>query len=119
MVLDLYRHKSRSDDAWNVLASALIGDEKAEEPPHVRAKRACRNPLVLIIIEGAEEADGRDGHCTLREQLGIYVPQNSHLVLTGDPTQAHPTRTLSLTQKLDGTAAAAVPTHQNLQADNY
>ena len=101
VLLDLYRLKGRADDAWNALANALIGGDHANLPARERAERACRNRRVLVIIEGAEEADGRDQRCRLTELLGVLEPGNRQLVLTRDFRQIIPANAVQLTEALD------------------
>ena len=106
VLLDLYHLKGRSIDAWTVLADALIGDDDSLSPADQRAKRACRNRRVLIIVEGAEEATGRDGRCRLHELLSVCDPVNRRLILTRDLAQTVAGRTVEVKEALSQQAAS-------------
>ena len=105
VLLDLYRLKGRADDAWNALANSLIGGDYAEMPARQRAERACCNRRVLIIIEGAEEADGHDTRCRLTELLSVLDPGNRALILTRNISQVVPAQAVKLFEALDATVA--------------
>jgi tetratricopeptide (TPR) repeat protein len=105
VLLDLYRLKARSIDAWNALADALIGTEYAQAPADQRARLACRNRRMLIIVEGAEEADGREGRCDITELLSVCDPLNRRLILTRDLKQIRPGHVVQVEVALNPRAA--------------
>ena len=105
VLLDIYRAKGRAAEIWNALANALIGRSHAELSARQRAELACRGRRILIIVEGAEAADGRDERCELKELLCVCDAVNRHMILTRDSTQAHPAQTVRMTEELDAAAA--------------
>ncbi len=105
VLLDLYRFKAGDNVVWTALAQTLIGGAYSSQPPRERAVVACRNRRILIIIEGAEEADGRDGRPTLDKLLEIRDPVNRLLILTRDLNQVTPARTVRLEATLSSEAA--------------
>ncbi|HXY37213.1 MAG TPA: TIR domain-containing protein, partial [Planctomycetaceae bacterium] len=60
--LDLYAMHAVADEAWNALANKVAGADFLEDKPaRVRAVEACRGRRLLLIVEGAESADGAEG----------------------------------------------------------
>lgn len=106
VLLDIYRAKGRATDIWNALAEALIGGAHPELPAHQRAECACRGRRILIIVEGAEEANGIDERCRLKELLSVCDAMNRHLILTRDSTQVCPAQAVRITQELDAAASS-------------
>jgi hypothetical protein len=82
-----------------------LGGANTNLPARRRAEDACRNQRALIIIEGAEEADGRESRARLTELLGVLDPVNRYLILTRDSSQVVPAIAVQLKEALDDTAA--------------
>ncbi|MFN0067768.1 MAG: AAA family ATPase [Limisphaerales bacterium] len=108
VLLDLYQLKARSDDVFGALAGAFLGPAGAQENPRKRASEAVAGKQALIIFEGAEEADGRDGRAALADLLAVLAPDNRRLVLTRERTQANPAEMVELTEALAPEDAAAL-----------
>ncbi|MCY2992549.1 MAG: NACHT domain-containing protein, partial [Planctomycetota bacterium] len=107
--LDLYAYHGEAEPVWHSLANTLAGVAfHPTSPARVRASEACRQRRLLVIIEGGEEADGRDGHAQLRNLLGVLSPENRWLLLTRDGTQALPAETVRLRDSLAPDEAAAL-----------
>jgi hypothetical protein len=47
-----------------------------------RAAEACRARRILVVIEGGEELDGRNGRLTFQEFTSVLCPENHWLLLT-------------------------------------
>ena len=89
--LDLYAMHGAAEPAWDTLANKLAGPGFMERSPaRERASVACIARRILIVIEGGEEADGRDGRADVGEILGALSPppQNRWLLLTRLDTQS-------------------------------
>jgi len=109
VLLDLYTHRGRAEPAWNNLANALGGPGFLEKSPACdRAAEACRARRALVIIEGGEEADGRDGRSDIRELCSVLSPQNRRLLLTRASDQAIPAETVELKEALHPDDAGAL-----------
>ena len=109
VLLDLYTHHGRAEPAWNNLANALGGPGFMEKSPaRDRAAEACRARRALVIIEGGEEVDGRDGRSDIRELCSVLSPQNRRLLLTRASDQAVPTETVELKEALHPDDAGAL-----------
>ena len=110
--LDLYTHRASLDAALSALADALRGpDFEPQRSPAERARRACHARGFLLILEGAELFDGREGRPALRELEAVLDrPANRLLVLTRDRTQGTGCAddTLSLEDPLAPPDAAAL-----------
>ncbi|MEP7012421.1 MAG: tetratricopeptide repeat protein [Acidobacteriota bacterium] len=105
--LDLYTFRGQMEPAWNSLANKLGGVELMERAPaEERAIEACQARRVLIVIEGGEEADGKNGRSDLRKLLSVFSPQNRRLLLTRLSTQAIPAESVELKEALQPEAAA-------------
>lgn len=76
--------------------------------PRQRATEACRGRRVLVVIEGAEEADGQTPRADLPTLLSVLSPENRTLVLTRSSAQVLPAQTVSLAQALAPEDAAAL-----------
>ncbi|MDZ7859043.1 hypothetical protein [Sphaerotilus sp.] len=66
--------------------------------PRQRATEACRGRRVLVVIEGAEEADGQASRADLPARLSVLSPEGRTLVLTRSSAQVLPAQTVSLVQ---------------------
>ena len=107
--LDLYRFRAQVDAVWATLANSLAGVRFLDDrPSRERAVEACRGRSVLIVIEGAEEANGQDGRVALTELLGVLAPENRRLVLTRELTQAVPAERILLGDSLRPDEAAGL-----------
>ncbi|MBV9071125.1 MAG: hypothetical protein JO231_20595 [Acidobacteria bacterium] len=101
--LDLYTYRGQSDPAWNALANALAGASFMEKSSaRERATEACRKRRILIIIEGGEEAE------SITDLFAVLSPQNRHLLLTRNSSQALPTESVVLKEALPPDDAAAL-----------
>ncbi|HOG93914.1 MAG TPA: tetratricopeptide repeat protein, partial [Opitutaceae bacterium] len=94
--LDLYRYKGNADAIHHALANAFIGAAEQQHAADLRARIACARRRALIVFEGAEEADGRDGRAFLRDIVAVLDESNHKLVLTRDKTQTLPVETIDL-----------------------
>ncbi|MBI1786998.1 MAG: hypothetical protein HYR60_05515, partial [Acidobacteria bacterium] len=100
--LDLYTFHGEAEAAWNTLANKLAGAGFMERSSaRDRATEACRARRLLVIIEGGEEADGKDGRAGINELLSVLSPQNRWLLLTRLNTQAAPAESVELREALD------------------
>ncbi|MEM7455133.1 MAG: tetratricopeptide repeat protein, partial [Planctomycetota bacterium] len=100
--IDFYKTKADEDAVWGQLADDLAGPHfEARSNAMVRAINACRGRRALIIIEGGEEADGREGRPKLSEILEVLSPENTRLVLTRNIKQATGTSTIEIDEKLN------------------
>ncbi len=105
--LDLYSFHGLAEAAWNRLANTLAGAGLMEHSPaRDRATEACRSRDLLVILEGGEEADGRDGRAAIRDILSVLSPQNRWLLLTRLSTQATPQESVELKHALEPEDAA-------------
>ncbi|MEL6107771.1 MAG: AAA family ATPase, partial [Planctomycetota bacterium] len=104
--LNLYTSQCDFALLYAHLADALGGRESdPNEAPRNRALRACRGQQILVIVEGAELADGEDGRPVLNELLSVLSPENCSLVLTRDKIQTLGTRCVELDETLNDTDA--------------
>lgn len=95
--LDLYTLRGQAEPAWHTLANKLAGAEFRETTSaRERAIEVCRGLNILVIIEGGEEANGREGRARIDELLGVLSPNNRWLLLTRDSTQAAHSETVKL-----------------------
>ena len=107
--LDLYAFHGQADPVWNALADAVAGREfQKSESGEGRARQACQQRQLLVIFEGAEEADGHDGHTTRPELLSVLSAENCWLLLTRDKSQALAKEMLLLDETLSEENAAAL-----------
>jgi len=107
--LDLYTYRGQSDPAWNNLANTLAGAGFMQKSTaRERAIEACRASRILIIIEGAEEADGKDGRASIDHLCEVFSPQNRRLLLTRNSSQAVPAESVALTEALHPSDAATL-----------
>ncbi len=105
--LDLYAVHGQAESVWHTLANTLAGEDfRDTSPAQVRAQGACLDRRVLVIIEGGEEADGRDGHALIGDLLSVLSPENRYLLLTRDITQAHAGAMIRLEEPLAPAEAA-------------
>ena len=105
--LDLYTFQGQAEPAWNSLANRLAGAGFMERSPgRVRAIEACRGRRVLIIVEGGEEANGRDGRANIPELFSVLSPENRRLLLTRDSAQASVAESVELKEALHPDDAA-------------
>jgi len=92
IVLDLYRLKAERDACWHRLADLVAGPTYADrKEAFARAQGALDGKALLIVIEGAELADGKDGRAALDQIAGDAGPLSTTcrvLVLTRLSTQA-------------------------------
>jgi tetratricopeptide (TPR) repeat protein len=99
--LDLYKYRGQAEPAWNNLSNALRGPEfRDSSPARERATEACRSLQVLIILEGGEEADGRENRTTIPELYSVFSPQNRYLLMTRLSTQSVPAEGVELKESL-------------------
>lgn len=107
--LDLYALQAQPEMVWDRLASRLHGEAFMQRAqPRQRATEACRGRRVLVVIEGAEEADGQTPRADLPTLLSVLSPENRTLVLTRSSAQVLPAQTVSLAQALAPEDAAAL-----------
>ena len=104
--LDLYSRRGQSDQIWEDLANSLEGPSEKETPPLQRATQACLNKRCLIIVEGAEEADGSEGRPSLPDLLQVLSPSNRQLILTRDSSQSIASERITLNEALSPENAA-------------
>jgi tetratricopeptide (TPR) repeat protein len=105
VLLDLYRLKAEALPVFDVLAEAFLGAEHIELPADKRARIACGSRRALIIVEGAELADGRDGRLALRQLWDVIGNRCCRLVLTRTLDQVDPNERIELDQPLPREAA--------------
>jgi tetratricopeptide (TPR) repeat protein len=99
--LDLYALKARPDAVWSALATALGEPGDGQTPPEVLARRACAGRRLLLVLEGAEVADGAGDAARLAELLEVLDPtSNRRLVLTRDSAQCLPVQTCRVDEPL-------------------
>lgn len=109
VLLDFYQLKAEADSIYSALAGAFLEQgELQNEKPATRAKQACVNRRALIIFEGAEEADGKEGRAKLSDLLRVLAPENCRVILSRDLTQAVPVETIKLDNELAPEEAAAL-----------
>ena len=107
--LDLYALQAQPDVVWDRLASRLHGEAFLQRAqPRQRATEACRGRRELIVIEGAEVADGQTPQADLPTLLSVLSPENRTLVLTRSSAQVLPAQTVSLAHALAPEDAAAL-----------
>jgi tetratricopeptide (TPR) repeat protein len=105
--LDLYNFHGQAELTWNTLANKLAGAEFMERSPtRERATEVCRARRVLIILEGGEEADGKDGRSHIWELLNVLSPENRWLLLTRLINQAAPAESVEVNEALHPEDAA-------------
>ncbi len=99
--VDLYALRARAEDFWNALANRLMGPEfLPKDTAESRARNACPGRHFLLIIEGAEEANGKDGQASLGTLLGVLCADNRKLILTRDSTQTVAGATVKVEDRL-------------------
>ncbi|MEI6342829.1 MAG: hypothetical protein WCR07_12800, partial [Verrucomicrobiota bacterium] len=87
--LDLYAMQGATDAACHELATKLRGSSFLDRlPGFQRATEACRGRRVLVVVEGAEEADGQAGRATIADLRRVESAETRWLILTRDKTQA-------------------------------
>ena len=107
--LDLYLLKAHAAAVCTALADALLGAGTLPQlAPDQRAREACAGRRLLIVLEGAERANGRDGAMTLAELATVLAPENCRLVLTRESAQTLPAQTIRLDGPLAPDEAAAL-----------
>jgi tetratricopeptide (TPR) repeat protein len=100
--VDFYTFKGQADPAWHMLANKLAGANFQEtRPARDRATEACRGRNMLLIIEGGEEANGKEGRSRIADFLSICSHENRSLLLTRDSSQATPAETVRLDDVLN------------------
>jgi tetratricopeptide (TPR) repeat protein len=105
--LDLYAMHGSAEALWESLANKLAGPDFMERSQaRDRATNACTGKSFLLVIEGAEEATGKDGRLSIGDILSVLPTQNRWLVLTRDKTQATATETVELNETLPPSDAA-------------
>ena len=91
VMLDLYVHRGQAEPAWHALADRVRGaDFERDLPAVARATQALRDQRVLLIVEGAEQADGQEGRAALADLQRPLGSACRWLVLTRLLTQADP-----------------------------
>lgn len=101
VLLDLYVHRGMADPAWHALANRVKGaDWLPDQAGPVRAAQALRDQRLLIVVEGAEQADGQDGRCALPDLQRPLGSTCRWLVLTRLLSQADPAERLWLQERL-------------------
>ncbi|HVX15984.1 MAG TPA: TIR domain-containing protein [Pirellulales bacterium] len=99
--LNLYELLGQAESTWSALANRIRGLEFLERrPARERASEACRARRLLVIIEGGEEADGHAGRTTMRELFKVLSPENRWLLLTRVSSQAAPSETVFVWERL-------------------
>jgi hypothetical protein len=99
--LDLYTFHGEAEPAWGTLANKLAGAGFMERSPaRDRATEACRGKRLLVVIEGGEEADGKDGRADINELFSVLSPQNRRLLLTRPSIQSAPAASIELKDAL-------------------
>lgn len=107
LYLDLYALHGRAEPAWNALANRLQGyDFMNNAPARNRAAEAFRASRVLLVIEGGEEADGKEERTTMPELLGVLSAECRHLLLTRLSTQSAAAESIELREALQPDEAA-------------
>jgi tetratricopeptide (TPR) repeat protein len=107
--LDLYVHQGRAEAAWHALADRVGGaDFLRDRGSSDRAAEALRDRRLLIVVEGAEQADGVAGRISLPELQRPLGATCRWLVLTRLQTQADPTQRVWLQDQLSDAEAAAL-----------
>ncbi|WP_167599098.1 tetratricopeptide repeat protein [Chlorobaculum sp. 24CR] len=107
LYLDLYALHGRAEPAWNALANRLQGyDFMNNAPARNRATEAFRASRVLLVIEGGEEADGKEERTTMPELLGVLSGECRHLLLTRLSTQSAAAESIELREALQPEEAA-------------
>jgi tetratricopeptide (TPR) repeat protein len=96
VLLDLHLLEARVVDVWSALARALRPDLDPRTPVHARARAALSGKRVLIIVEGAELADGSEQRCRLTQLFEVCDAANQRLILTRDAAQTERSQTLRL-----------------------
>lgn len=105
--LDLYTFRGQAEPTWNALANKLAGAEFLERAPaRDRATEACRARRLLVVIEGGEEADGKESRAEIRDVLSVLSLENRRLLLTRLSTQAVPAESVELREALQPQDAA-------------
>lgn len=106
VLLDLYVQRGMADPAWHALANRVKGaDWLPDQAGPVRAAQALRDQRLLIVVEGAEQADGQDGRCALPDLQRPLGSTCRWLVLTRLLSQADPAERVWLQERLtDGEA---------------
>jgi hypothetical protein len=99
--LDLYVHHGMADAAWHALANRVKGaDWLPDRAGAERAAEALRDQRLLIVVEGAEQADGEGGRCSLRDLQRPLGGSCRWLVLTRLLNQADPAERVWLQERL-------------------
>ena len=105
--LDLYALRGSAEGAWNRLANRLKGVGFHERlTGRERASEACRGLRMLLVVEGGEEADGREGRADIAELFSVLSLENRWLLLTRLSTQANAAESVVLKEALDPAEAA-------------
>ena len=105
--LDLYTLRGAAEPAWETLANKLSGPDFMERrSARERATNSCYARNILVVVEGGEEADGRNGRATISEILSVLSPQNRWLLLTRLTTQAAVAESVVLKGALNSEDAA-------------
>ena len=101
VLLDLYVHRGQAEAAWHALANRVEGVEfLRDRSGRDRAMEALRDRRLLVVVEGAEQADGLEGRvllADLQQPLGNRV---RWLILTRLLKQADPARRVWLQDRL-------------------
>ena len=89
LFLNLYGHQSQSESLWHSMANDIAGtDYRPTEPARDRVTEALSGREVLVIVEGGEQADGKDGRVELNQLLSVLSSENRSLLLTRNKSQA-------------------------------
>lgn len=106
VMLDLYVHRGQAEPAWHELANRLQGIEfLPDRSARDRATEALRNGRVLLVVEGAEQADGHKGRTALADLQRPLGSRCRWLVLTRTLEQADPVSRIWLQDLLDASEA--------------
>lgn len=104
--VDLYAHHGMADAAWHALADRLRGPTfAADHAAQVRAREAVKDQRLLIVVEGAEQADGLEGRALLADFRRALGSTCRWLVLTRTDSQATPAERLALQKALSDAEA--------------
>ncbi|MFT3718047.1 tetratricopeptide repeat protein [Pseudorhodoferax sp.] len=107
VLLDLYVHRGQAEPAWHALANRVKGaDFLPDRPGADRAAQALRDQRLLVVVEGAEQADGLEGRPALPELQRPLGSGCRWLILTRLLTQADPAHRVWLQERLGDDEAA-------------
>ncbi|HEU0124472.1 MAG TPA: tetratricopeptide repeat protein [Bryobacteraceae bacterium] len=96
-VLDLYVLHGAVDSIWHSLATAVAGEGAGEQSPSLtRVRHALVGKRLLVVIEGGEEADGKEGRIAIAPLLAEIAGNNRWLLLTRNKLQVSAPESVSI-----------------------